>query len=216
MRLVALTAIVTILSAASHGGDVACQMDAAEQKDGVRFSGYAAVRAIIDNSEGTEDLTDVRFSIEIHSGTFAGIGGWSWTSTDNPWYGARAGDTDVTRDGLLRYSQATIYYPPARQWAPAYFVERLPGHPEYTGEPVLDEYLLSDTVPAGFVWDRPIKLLGFEGSDIELFSTATGELASNELTVTLYDTDPEPQTVPEPATLCLLGVGAVGLIRRRR
>jgi len=215
MRPIAVLAVIAIVCAASHA-DTLCTMDAAEQKDGVEFVGYAAVRAAVDNSKGTEALTDVRFSIDIHSGLFGGFHLWSWQDVQNPWCGAR-NEAMTTEDGLLQYAAGIVYYPKTFEIGPAYRVERLPSHPDYDpDDPLANYYDILSTVPAGFIWDMPIKIAGFEGSDIELFSTATGELASNELTVTLYDTDPEPQTVPEPATLGLLVVGAVGLIRRRR
>jgi len=202
------TTIVCLLASAASAATV--EMDAANQdRNGISFDGYKAVRPIIDNSASATALTNVRFKIEIHSGTLGGIGGWAWTNTENPWYGAAA-EKRIRGDGAA-YTQGIVFYPPTQQWAPYFDVDPTPGAPN-SG----DEYELFDTVPAGMVWDVAVKLIGWLGGDIEIFSTAEGDLTSTELTTTLYDSDPTPQTIPEPATVVLTLLGAVCLMKRRK
>lgn len=187
------------------------QMDAAqENRYGATFSGFAAVRPIIDNRQGKANLTNVRFKIEIHSGTLGGIGGWTWDNTDNPWYGARSA-VDFTPGGA-KYTQGIVYYPQSQKWAPYFSVDPTPGNPDDRE----NDYEIFDAVPVGIRWDHCVKISGWLGEDIELFSTAEGSLSSTQVTETLYDTDPGPQTAPEPAILSILLVVGVSFLRQRR
>lgn len=61
-----------------------------------------------------------------------------------------------------------------------------------------------------------MKLLGIDGSPISVFaSPARGVLAADGGQTIVYDDDPMPQTVPEPAALVVLLIGAVGLLARK-
>ena len=213
MRALILLAVLS--STAACSADVVCVLDAAEcYADGTPMTGMAAWRAIIDNSEGTTALTNVRFHIEVHDGTVGGSEFWSFDDPTSPWCGA--GELEmIAEDQHIRYVGGLICYPQTMEFAPGFTAEYLPGHPLYTGDPYRDTKYLFDTIPAGFVWDVPVKLIGWLGCDIELFSTATGQLDSNETTIVMTDTDPLPQTaVPEPSSLLLLSCGLLCLRRR--
>lgn len=205
---------ITLLMAcylALNAAAATMQMDAAqEDRYGAAFSGFAAVRPTIDNRQGKADLTSVRFKLEIHSGTLGGIGGWTWDNSDNPWYGARSA-ADFTPGGA-KYMQGIVYYPQSQEWAPYFFVDPTPGNPNDWE----NDYEIFDSVPIGIRWDHCVKIIGWLGDDIELFSIAEGTLSSTQVTETLYDTDPGPQTVPEPAILSILLVAGVGLVPQRR
>ncbi len=188
-------AIVLALVGCAHAASVVLDA-AAQDRHGVAFTGYAACRPIIDNSAGAADLTGVRFAIEIHAGTLGGIGGWTWTNADNPWYGARG--AEALRPDGAQYTQGIVYYPPTQDWAPYFSVDPTPGAPG-SG----DEYELFGQVPAGMVWDYPVKILGWLGGDIDLFSTAAGDLTSDQLNVRVTDTDRGPRRCPSrPPRAC--------------
>lgn len=214
MKLIATAVIVGVFffaATAAQGADVI--MDAADyNKDGNRFNGFAAVRPIVDNSRGVTDMTGVRFKIEIHSGTLGGIGGWDYSSPDNPWYGAKDGKDVQIVDGK-KYTQGIVYYPPTHDWAPYFDVDPTPDDPD---DWELNNYELFDTVPAGVRWDRCVKIIGWAGGDIELFSVAEGQLTADGANTTYFDTDSGPQTIPEPATLGLLVMGGLAVFCRKR
>ena len=59
--------------------------------------------------------------------------------------------------------------------------------------------------------------MAISGPDVKLFhSPASGDLTIDGVTTTLYDWDPLPQTVPEPASLLLMSIVASYLVSRRR
>ena len=59
--------------------------------------------------------------------------------------------------------------------------------------------------------------MAISGPDVKLFhSPASGDLTVDGVTTTLYDWDPLPQSIPEPATLLLLSIPAIALFRRHR
>lgn len=210
MKTIVTIAAVLMFAGIAAGAEVT--MDAADyDKDGNRFSGFAAVRPIVDNAKGLTDMTGVRFKIQIHSGTLGGIGGWTYDNADNPWYGAKDGK-DEQLVGGKRYTQGIVYYPPTQDWAPYFSVDPTPGNP---GDPEND-YELFDTIPVGVRWDHCVKIIGWLGGDIELFSVAEGTLTADGSDATYYDTDSGPQTVPEPATIALIVVGGLVTAFRKR
>ncbi|HUX00977.1 MAG TPA: hypothetical protein VMY35_08345, partial [Phycisphaerae bacterium] len=99
-------------------------------------------------------------------------------------------------------------YPPTHEWGPAWHVDPTPDD-----DTNADDYILLDMVPAGLAWDNCFSV---EGEDVHLFqSPATAETSFNGETYTLYDSDPMPQTIPEPACLAVLLAGACFLLRRK-
>lgn len=207
MRRIIVPILVALLAAPASGAVV---MDAAELD---RFGApleTAAVRPIVDNSAGATDMTDVRFRID-YTGVLGGILHYSWGAVENPWYGAPGGADAILHDGKL-YRQGSVFYPPTGEWAPHFSVDPTPKDPEDWW----NDYELFDTVPAGIRWDLCVKLLGLDGSPIEVFaSPARGVLAADGGEAIVYDDDPMPQTVPEPAALVVLIVGAAAMLRMK-
>ncbi len=218
-RTIAIVLATTLLASIAQAAPV-MYLDAAEYDvDGNKFDNYAAIRPRIDNRLGTEDLTNVSFRVEIHSGSQTGWGGWHWDTPGNPWLGAP--DMLQGKQILDNVSYRAGYSQSGEIWQPLFRCERLVGHPDYVapwpmpGGGFINENLfdISGTIPAGLLWDFYAKIIG----DVELFSTAEGELASDQITEILYDTDPLPQTaIPEPATMVVFGIGAMGLLARRK
>lgn len=200
------TAMIAVLAIALVAQGATIEMDAAEQdRYGIEFEGYAAVRMIVDNRKGAETLTNVKFKVEIHSGCLGATPAWAWDDAGNPWHGVRTQSDFKTPDGKT-YTQGIIIYQD-NWWAPAFYIDPTPQNPG-SG----DEYEIFGSVPLGILWDRPTKLMGFMGGDIELFSTAEGTLDSDQITQTLYDIDEGPQTVPQPATCLMMGMGGFLII----
>lgn len=205
--IVAITS--TLLFVATAGADVL--MDAAElDRNGAALE-FASVRPVVDNAKGLTDMTGVRFRIN-YTGTLGGIGGYAWDDPANPWYGAPGGRGSQVVGGK-RYTQGIVFYPQTDQWGAHFSVDPTPADPTDWE----NNYELSDVVPAGVRWDRPVKLMGWLGSEIKLFhSPAEGVLTADGSDTIFYDDNRLPQTaVPEPATLILLAIGAV-LIRPSR
>ncbi len=196
-----LSIIAILLFPGSVFADPSVFMDAAEQKDGVIFSDYAGVRVVIDNTEGVEDMTNVRFTPTLHGGAIDHYGAWSWADPDNPWFGA-PGAQDTIISNFISYTQGNVYYPNG-EWGPYFQCLYLPGHPNFQSAPdpgdewILNYFGLYDTVPAGFRWDAAVKMTG----TVDLFSTAEGQLNSDGASFVLYDDDPEPQTISGLSTL---------------
>jgi len=184
-------------------------MDAAElDGEGNPLNGFVATRAFIDNRGGTADLASVRFDLNW-TGEATAAGALLWANPENPWYGA---SNALMRQmlGTVQYTVGTVYYPPTDEWGPYWNADPTPENDE---DPEND-WEVFDSVPAGLAWDA---CMWVEGEDVHLFmSPAAGETTFNGDTYTLYDSDPMPQTVPEPGVLALLAVGLLAWNLRRR
>lgn len=196
------------------------------------------VRMKADNRTGTLDMTNVLFHVDIHSGTLGNVYLVTWDDAANPWYGARAKQQWAVTQDEIKYSIGRVYYPDnaynqglgrAGCWAPYFGCERLPGNSAYQEPPEGLEgielemwnydhncYELFNTVPIGLDWDMTLRLEGWMGSEIELFSVAGGELRSDQSTWTLSDADDTPQTVPEPGIISILCIGTALTLWRRQ
>ena len=198
--------IVTLLAAPAFA--VTQWMDAAELDKYGDPLGFAASRIWIDNGDGVSDLTNVRFKLNW-TGTATGLGGLTWDDPENPWYGSQNA-LPVQIVGGKKYMQGDVYYPPTQEWGPAFYVDPTPDNDM---DP-WNDYELFDAVPAGVAWDRCFDI---QGDDVHLFqSPASGETSFNGDTYSLYDSDPMPQTIPEPGVLALLLVGCLAWNLRRR
>lgn len=207
MRRIIVPILAAVLAAPASGALI---MDAAELD---RFGApleTAAVRPIVDNSAGVADMTDVRFRID-YTGVLGGIFNYGWEDADNPWLGAPGGADAVLHDGKL-YRQGNAFYPQTGEWGPYFSVDPTPKD----AADWWNDYELFDTVPAGIRWDLCVKLLPFGDSEIHVFSSpARGVLAAGGGETIVYDDDPMPQTVPEPAAVILLVVGVAAMLRTK-
>ncbi len=215
-----IVGMIAVLFASECCGAVTMSMDAAEKdRFGVDIVGAAGVRFSLDNTAGDADVTDVLFKAEIHGGTVNDYTWWAWSDATSPWFGAR--NYEPISFGSLEYSMGMCYYSdnPYNQalgrggyYASAFQVDPTPDAPEDPDDPATwDDYILIGTVPAGWLWDIALK---FVGDDVDLFSTAAGEVVIDGVSTQLYDSDPLPQTVPEPASVLLMLIGALTLRRR--
>jgi hypothetical protein len=220
-RLVAV-AVAAVLFAALPAaasvlpGGAEVIMDAAEvYADGTEMEGFAAVRTVIDNSEGAAPLTGVSFGVTVHNGaTLYDISGWGPADSANPWFGAISQETFVIV-GNVAYLQCIVLHGLENRWGPAWMRYPVVDGVVDGSNPIMPP--LSDMVPQGMVWDIAMKLPSGDGGRVELFSTAEGTLTTSTGTITLFDTDRRPQTaIPEPATLSLLAAGLFALVRSRR
>jgi len=211
--------VSTLIVCVALGGGAKAQpvirMDAAEL-DGLgaeltNEQGYLApaFRLIVDNTLGTVALDSPKFTID--RSTTGGWGGWLWDDPDNPWYGARGGADVFMHDGK-KYTVATALtgYYPDDYWTFEFHVDPTPANPD----DIWNDRWVSE-VPIGIRLDTVIRLSN-RGEDVRLFaSPSQGEFTANDETTTLYDYDRGPQTIPEPATACILMMG-LGLMGRRR
>jgi len=178
-------------------------------------SSFAGVRLTLDNRTSPAgspaaapgaDIEDVRFRM-TWTGTLFGVGAWGLEDPENPWRGADMPGFYQTLDGV-RYTIGIGMGPGG--WISPFWVAD--PTPENDMDPE-NNWELKGVVPAGLTWDIAWK---FFGEDVHLFhSPAQGDLEMDGATLTLYDADRTPQTVPEPATLAMLVVGAVAIVRRR-
>ena len=150
-------------------------------KKGKPLVGHLAVRPIIDNSAGTEAMEDVRFKIAVPLANLSGMGRWSWDDDKNPWFGERDGVQQHEPNAV--YGEGIAYYPPTQEWSPIFTIHSRPGHANYVASPKVppeipiddhDSWLymfdaetnrveLIGTVPAGHVWDRPMRVFNGAG-----------------------------------------------------
>lgn len=220
MTRIAIALVIMLAAFATAAqADPILYLDAVQSVNGVPLDGYAAVWFHLDNRTGTQDITNVRFRMEIHNGVgLGGLGGWGPDNPECPWYGIgyQQGYRQVV-DNVM-YVQGIVGYntPDGALWGPCFTGYYQPAHPLYSEDEMENWFELRDVVPAGLIWDHMVKLIGWDGETPELFSVATGELTSDQVVAPVFDTNPEPNAVPEPATLGLLTCGALALLRRRK
>lgn len=237
-------AIVILLLASSFAFGQTVEWDAANlSMEGVDL-GAPYVRFMIDNTAELSDLTNVRMSVEIHSGRLGGITLSQDGDEGNPWKDVQnLHNLLFTVDGTL-YQTGFIMYPGGSTFelAPFYYGRRQPESPDFV--PFDDAYMadkperytqeewdifrysefeaefntvyISGTVPSGWELDWTLRFDGIDGSRVEIFSIAASEVTSDQGTWDLTDSDPTPQTVPEPGALVLLVAGGVARLFRRK
>ena len=189
-------------------GQTGVVFDAAELDGQGQPLEWPALRMVVDNREGTEPLSNVRFHPEV-MGDWTGGFYWSADDPDNPFYGAPQSEAEFLVDGI-KYSRGWVVYPPTREWAPGFTADPTP---DDNTDPEND-WDIFDEVPAGLWWTLEMAVTG---TDVHLFaSPAEGDLTIDGATTTYYDTDRMPQSVPEPAALAVLLVGFCALSRRHR
>jgi hypothetical protein len=162
---------------------------------------FVAWRCTVDNREGVTDLVDVRFKMNW-TGDAVPISDMWWDNPANPWYGAPNVDLDFFIDGVWWHS-GVVWWIATQEISPV-----------FTPEGALPDPSTWGVVPVGCSWDA---IKGMKGEDVALFqSPASGDLSIDGVVTTLYDYDPLPQTIPEPATLLLLSAGGLAALRRRQ
>jgi len=200
-RLTITLLAVGLCALAASAAEPEAFMDAAEVfSDGTEMDGFAAVR--LSATAGDTDLTNVRFKMDVRSPAFWQPQNWVYDDPTCPWHLAKPARVPVG-DGTF-WSVGLVWYTHTAELAPIFL---------RWGEEVT--YEIRDTVPAGYTWDIAVKITGSGGADVELFSTASGELLSDDWSATLLDPDRSPQSVPEPASLVLLACGGLPLLLRR-
>jgi len=192
------------------------------------------VRWRVDNSQGTEPLTGVLFSVEVHGGPYGSIL-MLRDDPENPWSSVLAPE-EYNIDNI-RYRMTVVFYPECEEnralgrancYAPAAYCWYLPGHPNYVepdpDRPWIDRnlFVIDGAVPAGVIWDQVNKFYIKDPLNLpRLFnSPASGLLRGYVQDVpvmyNLSDADPTPQTAPEPVSVSILAAGALTLIGYRK
>ena len=222
-----LSIIAILLFPGSVFADPSVFMDAAEQKDGVIFSDYAGVRVVIDNTEGVEDMTNVRFTPTLHGGAIDHYGAWSWADPDNPWFGA-PGAQDTIISNFISYTQGNVYYPNG-EWGPYFQCLYLPGHPNFHSAPDDPEpqtisglsTLLGDANNDGVVSadDYAEVQLRFGNLGVPgLLGDANGDAmvsADDYGSIQLHFGDEQGATIPEPAGVMIFTGALLALVKRK-
>lgn len=225
-RLFLILAAVAFLTVTAHG-QLSVSMDAAVlDVNGDPIQPH--IRLMADNSKGAENLTNVYFYPEIHSGILSRGRLVQWADPNNPWNGARPPGWECVYNDI-RYNAAITFSASSGWFSPTFDCYYLPGHPEYTPAPDglegpdLDvwefhnnSYELRGEVPAGVNWDFAVRLSQADGSPVELFSVAGGDLETDQGSFHLSDADRMPQTIPEPATAAMLIAGCALIAARRK
>ena len=224
MKRTLLIAVILVCTLSAGGQSIL--YDAANQYlDNTPFEGFRALRLQYDNSGSSNDVEGVRLKLDVHNGYIMGLSGCIVDDVDNPWCG-NITSQQVTYKDDKEYSFANVYYPGTQEASVGYKIKFLPSHPEYTPLPetwdpndidTWDELAnteqVLDIIPAGIICDTAYKFLGTE--DFEIFSVSQSTLTHDFQTTILTDSDPTPQTVPEPGTL-LVTLAGVGLLSRKK
>ncbi len=208
-KVIKLAATLAIVAGSAFAGQTgwaaSLVMDAAELGlNGQPFDRSWALWAY-DNRQGATDAWGVTFDMTVY-GTVT-----NWDTTfigDSIWENAGYPGYLQIVDGKS-YNPACVSTQRTGIWAPAFTVDPTPDQP-YSG----DEYDISGYVPAGVCWGFAA---WWQGVDVTLFhSPAQATFTDASGTTTIYDSDRRPQlAIPEPATLSLLVVGSVALLKRR-
>ncbi len=235
--------IVLLLVGSAYGRTV--DWDAAQLDLGGQFLNSPQVRLMIDNSAEIEKMTSVRWTVEIHSGNLGGVGVITPGSEKDIWGGLLPNEV-YSPEGDIKYHIGVVMYTATSdiEYGTSVQCEYMPDHPDYSPfdpawsadekPPYMTEeewlvfrmeswdglfnmWIEHDIVPAGVELDYAMEFRSADiGGTIELFSTAVGEVTSDQGSWSLTDTDPTPQTVPEPGALALLVAGAAVRLFRRK
>ncbi len=218
-------------------------MDAAQvDRDGNALAD-PHVRLVVDNQTELTDLTGVRLRVEIHSGEVASIRRVFADDAANPWLGDQVDTAQSVIEDILYTPTFGIYLNNGFEIAPSLECEYLPSHPNYKpfdpntvepkpeGYPGTDEdwlafnaeswhinnnkWLEQDRILAGMKLDLVVRFEGLFGP-VDLFSTATAELRTDQGNYILTDADEGPQSVPGVQVSAMLAVGGTMTVLRRR
>ena len=130
--IIALVAALAFTFTTAHAG-FTISMDAADRDiEGNPITPH--IRLMADNTDGTENLTNVRFTPEIHGGILSNGRMVSWADPNNPWFGAREADNFHVTQGNIRYSIGNVLYPD-NSFAPNFECQYLSGHANYIEPP---------------------------------------------------------------------------------
>lgn len=226
IRTAIALAIISVLAITAQG-QLTVTMDAADRNlDGDVIEPH--IRLTADNSNGTENLTNVFFYPEIHGGILEQGRLVHWGDSNNPWDGARPAGWRSTHDNIS-YEAGMSFYGRDCWFSPFFLCEYLPEHPDYTTPPDGLEgdllqiwqwqnnfFELRGEVPVGINWDFAVRLTGSDGTVVDLFSVAGGDLETDQGFFHVSDADRSPQSVPEPATMTMIGIGAIALSALRK